>query len=74
LLPYPLELTERKATSFIKKADDPFIGLLNNKDYYFTELTRQPVMQNGLAGEIVQHGKVILEACNTDWSRWNSRP
>lgn len=73
LLPYPLELTERKATSFLKKADDPFIGLLNNKDYYFTELTRQPVMQYGLSGEIVRSGKIILEACNTDWSRWNSR-
>jgi len=31
-------------------------------------------MQYGLSGEIVQKGKVILEACNTDWSRWNSRP
>jgi len=74
LLPYPLELTEREATSFIKKADDPIMGVLNNKDFYFTELTRQPVMQYGLTGEIVKRGKVILEACNTDWSRWNFRP
>jgi len=74
LLPYPLELTERRATSFIKKADDLFIGELNNKDYYFTELTRLPVIQYGLAGEIVKQGKVILEATNTDWSKWNSRP
>ena len=74
LLPYSLELTNRKATSFIKVADDPLIGSLDNKDYYFTEVTRQPVMQYGLAGEIVKQGKVILEACNTDWSRWNSRP
>jgi len=74
LLPYSLELTERKAASFVKIADDPLIGALNNKDYYFTEITRQPVMQYGLTGEIVKRGKVILEACNTDWSRWNSRP
>ena len=74
LLPYPLELTGRKATSFIKKADDLLVNALNNKDYYFTELTRQPVMQYGLSGEMVQRGKVILEACNTDWGRWNSRP
>ncbi|MDR3140815.1 MAG: glycoside hydrolase family 2 [Tannerellaceae bacterium] len=73
ILPYPLELTERKATSFLKKADDPFIGTLNNKDYYFTEFTRQPVMLYGLSGEIVRSGNVILEACNTDWNRWNSR-
>ena len=74
LLPYPLELTERKATSFVKKSDDMFIRSLENKDYYFTELTHQPVMQYGLSGEIVRQGKVILEACNTDWSKWNSRP
>jgi len=74
LLPFPVELTDRKATSFVKKSGDAFIGKLNNKDFYFTELTRQPVMQYGLSGEIVQKGKVILEACNTDWSRWNSRP
>ena len=73
LLPYPLELTERKATSFLKKVDDAIIDTLNNKDYYFTELTRQPVMQYGLSGEIVRGGKIILEACNTDWGRWNSR-
>ena len=73
-LPFPLELTERRATSFIKKANDPFIGMLDNKDFYFTELTRQPVMQYGLSGEIVRGGMIILEACQTDWSRWNSRP
>ncbi len=70
LLPYPLELTERTATSFIKKADDRFIGSLDNKDYYFSDL-RRPVMQHGLSGEIVRGGKVILEACNTDWTRWS---
>ena len=73
LLPYPLELTERRATSFIKKTDDMFIGALNNKDFYFTELVRTPIMQYGLTGEIVRGGKVILEASNTDWGRWNSR-
>ena len=73
LLPYTLELTGRSATSFIKQADDPFIDTLNNKDFYFTELSRLPVMQYGLSGEIVRSGKVILEAGNTDWSRWNSR-
>ena len=73
ILPYPLELTDRMATSFLKKTDDLLIGTLNNKDYYFTEQTRQPVMKHGLSGEIVRSGEVILEACNTDWIRWNSR-
>jgi beta-galactosidase len=73
LLPYPLELTRRSATSFLKKADDPIIGALDNKEYYFTELTRRPVMSWGLSGEIVRSGQTLLEAGNTDWSRWNSR-
>jgi hypothetical protein len=45
---------------------------LDNKDFYFTELSKQPVMKYGLNGEIVQKGEVILKACNTDWSKWNS--
>jgi beta-galactosidase len=71
LLPYHLELTERKTTSFIKKQADPVIGTLDNKDFYFSELVKQPVMRNGLSGEIVKKGEVILEACNTDWNHWN---
>lgn len=71
LLPYKLELTERKATSFIKEQADPVIGTLDNKDFYFSELVKQPVMKYGMSGEIVKKGQVILEACNTDWNRWN---
>jgi beta-galactosidase len=71
LLTYQMELTERKATSFIKKQSDLIIGSLNNKDFYFSELVKQPVMKYGLSGEIAKSGDVILEACNTDWNRWN---
>jgi hypothetical protein len=71
LLPYKLELTERNATSFVKKEADLMIGNLDNKDFYFSELVRQPVMRYGLSGEIVKKGEVVLEACNTDWNRWN---
>ena len=73
LLPYNLELTERKATSFIKKQSDLIIGKLDNKDFYFSELIKQQVMAFGLSGEIVQKGEVLLEACNTDWNRWNGQ-
>lgn len=73
LLPYQLELNERKATSFIKKQNDRMVGTLDNKDFYFSELIKQPVMQYGLGGEIVKKGTVLLEACNTDWNRWNGQ-
>ncbi|TRX60169.1 glycoside hydrolase family 2 [Fulvivirga sp. M361] len=74
ILPYPLKLTDRKATSFIVKTDDTMLGMLNNKDFYFTEWIQKPVMKYGLSGEMVEKGNVLLEACNTDWSTWNSRP
>jgi beta-galactosidase len=71
LLPYNLMLTDRKATSFVKKQNDQIIGTLDNKDFYFSELSRIPIMKCGLSGEIVKKGEIILEACNTDWNRWN---
>ncbi len=74
LLPYLLELTDRKATSFLVKTPDEVVAGLEHKDFYFTELTRRPVMTSGLGGELAQKGIVVVEACNTDWSRWNSRP
>ena len=73
LLHLKLDLTERKATSFIKKQADPMIGTLDNKDFYFSEIIKQPVMKYGLSGEAVTKGEVLLEACNTDWNRWNGQ-
>jgi beta-galactosidase len=71
LLNSKLELTERKATSFIKKQADLMIGTLDNKDFYFSEMMKLPVMKYGLSGETVRKGEVLLEACKTDWNRWN---
>ncbi len=74
ILPHPLELTERQATSFLVKTPDEFVAGLEHKNFYFTELTRQPVMIHGLGGKLVETSSILVEACNTDWSRWNSRP
>lgn len=74
LLPYKIEFTTRKATSFVIKNPDILIGNLGNKDLYFTEVIKQPVMSHGISGAIAKKGSVILEACNTDWSVWNYRP
>lgn len=73
ILPYQLKLTERKASSFLVKATDELLANLEHKDFYFTELIRQPVMHYGLSGELVDRGTVLLEACNTDWNRWNGK-
>lgn len=71
VLPFQISLTDRKATSFIVKKPDAMIGTLGNKDLYFTDLIRQPVLRNGLTGEILRNGEVLLTPCNTDWSHWN---
>ena len=74
VLPYALKLTERETTSFLLKSADPMLAGLGHKDFYFTELIRRPVMTAGLSGDLVKEGTVLVEACNTDWRRWNSRP
>lgn len=73
VLPYPLELTERKATSFLVRSPDELIAGLENKDFYFTELIRQPIMNYGFDGALMKHATVLAEACNTNWARWNSQ-
>ena len=80
LLPYPVKLTDREATSFLLKSNDSMLAGLEHKDFYFTDLlvedkgvtgfANQPVMNKGLNGELVKNGTVLVEACNTDWRRW----
>lgn len=74
ILPFSVELTCRESTSFLLKEADPMLAGLGHKDFYFTEISPQPIMKNGLRGELVEKGIVLVEACNTDWRRWNSRP
>lgn len=74
ILPLPLQLTERRAASFIKLKNDPVVSGLNNIDLYFNELIKGAVMHYGLDGDLVNKGNTIISACNTDWSEWNNQP
>ncbi|MFA5327474.1 MAG: sugar-binding domain-containing protein [Prolixibacteraceae bacterium] len=73
-LPEPAETTSRKSTSFIVKAADSLLNGLNNADFYFSEMAKNPVMLHGLSGPFVNGSLVLLEACNTDWNTWNHKP
>jgi len=76
-LPKPITLTERKASSYIvssEAADDPLIKGLGNADFYFSETSREPISECGLAGDFVRDGQVLLTDCNTDWKSWNNQP
>ncbi len=72
--PERVTLTARKATSYMPAHPDELLQGLDNAAWYFSEATRRPVSEYGLTGDIVQKGKVLLAACNTDWQRWNGRP
>lgn len=71
LLPCPVEVTERKATSLLVKTKAPIVSGLKHSDFYFSEIQTTPVMTYGLTGPFVEQGVVILAACDTDWRRWN---
>lgn len=71
LLPYPIEVTQRKATSLLIKSKAPIVAGLDHSDFYFCEIQKTPVMEYGLKGAFVDKGQLILAACDTDWTRWN---
>jgi len=76
ILPYNVELSERKATSFLKTKDISMLQGLTHADFYFSELLAkgETAINYGLAGDFVSKGQAWLSACNTDWQRWNYQP
>ncbi|MBD8347876.1 glycoside hydrolase family 2 protein [Dysgonomonas sp. HGC4] len=72
ILPLNLTLKERKISSFIPENKSWMIGL-NNSDFYFCEIQNADASQYGMGGMLVNEGDVILNACNTDWRKWNKR-
>ena len=47
---------------------------LNNSDFYFCELQKTNASSYSLKGACVEEGDVLLNACKTDWRKWNKRP
>jgi lysophospholipase L1-like esterase len=70
VLPERITLTARRATSYIPA--DRSLG--QNDDWYFSELSKQPVSEYAFSGDAVNHGRMLLAACRADWQRWNGRP
>lgn len=74
LLPVPVELTTRKASSFLVQDDTSILQHLGNSDFYFSEISKDDIMLYGLTGNFVTNGKILLDACNTNWRTWNHQP
>lgn len=73
ILPLSLRLEERKISSFIPEQKSWMKGL-NNSDFYFCEIQKTDASEYGMAGDFVTEGDILLNACNTDWRKWNKRP
>jgi hypothetical protein len=71
LLPAPLELTDRQSSSLVCAVADPVTAGLKPSDLYFSELSPRIILDGGLGGPLVEKSSVLLEACNTDWLKWN---
>ena len=73
LLPLPLALTDRTASSLLIQSLDPLLSGLDDGDFYFTESQPAPIIRHGLAGPFVAKGRTLLAACPAEWRRWNNR-
>lgn len=73
ILPMPIELTERRASSFIHGTEHAWMAPFSLRELSFIENENKPyVMQCGLDGPMVREGKVLLEASNIDWTLFNA--
>ena len=75
LLPAPLTLTPRRATALVPRESHAWTMGLGCTNLYFAEETAdKQILQCGLAGPLVEQGRVLLEASATDWSLFIDAP
>ncbi|WP_431210376.1 glycoside hydrolase family 2 protein [Puia sp. P3] len=74
LLPKPLTLTPRTASSLDLTTPDPITKNITAADLYFSELRPPEIITNTFDGPLVQTNTTILQASNTDWLKWNKQP
>lgn len=73
ILPVPVALDVLKRSSFLP-VQKAWMRGLNNSDFYFCELQKADACNYSLKGALVEEGDVLLNACKTDWRKWNKRP
>ena len=67
-----LTLTPLRRSSFLP-APRSWTKGLSNADFYFCEVQKQDAARYAISGPFVEEGEVLVEACRTDWRRWNKR-
>lgn len=73
ILPKKVELYDLFRSSFIPRQKSWASGL-KNSDMYFCEIQNDNASKYSLGGEFVEEGEVLIDACRTDWRKWNKRP
>lgn len=78
LLPAPLELSRREASSLLPAsptaASSPLLAGLPPSALYFSEQKPSTITEIGLGGPLIEQSIPLLKACDTDWLRWNKQP
>jgi beta-galactosidase len=74
LLPAPIELTSRSASSLLTDVPNVITSGISAADLYFSELRPPIITTQGLAGPLTQQSEVLIKANNTDWRKWNQQP
>jgi beta-galactosidase len=73
ILPEPLQLTERQASSFVHSVEEGITAPFSFKELYFIDNEKMPpAMRCGLGGALTGHSKILLEACPIDWTLFNA--
>lgn len=72
VLPAKLEIDNLKRSSYLPTETEWTKGLTNS-DFYFCELQNEEASRYTLKGDFVNSGKVMLNACKTNWRNWNKR-
>ena len=71
-LPKNLILEKHSASSFLPEKKSWMNGLVNS-DFYFSEIQTNEACEYGMSGSIVSEGEILLNACNTNWRKWNKQ-
>jgi beta-galactosidase len=78
LLPAPLELSHREASSLLPantaSASSPLLAGMTPASLYFSEQKPSTITEIGLGGPLIAQSTPLLKACDTDWLKWNKQP
>lgn len=73
IFPYNLNVENLSRASYLPEQRSWVRGL-NNSDFYFCELQKADASKHSLSGAFVDNGEILINACRTDWRKWNKRP